>query len=128
MHAIKRLLVLWAGNIAALFIAHLFVDGVSFGDDWWALVIAGLVFGIVNTLIRPVLRLLMKTAGMPLLLLTFGLALFAIDVLMLYITSWIVKGFTISSFGAAVAGAAVIWAVHLLLEIAFGTGRNGKRR
>jgi len=39
-----------------------------------------------------------------------------------------VKGFTITSFGAAVAGAAVIWAVHLLLETALGIGRNGKRR
>jgi putative membrane protein len=124
VRAIQRLLLLWAGNVAALFIAHVFVDGVSYGDDWWALLIAGLVFGIVNSLIRPVLRLFMKTAGLPLVLLTFGLALFAIDVLMLYITSWIVDDFTISSFGAAVAGAAVIWVVHLLLEAAFGIGRG----
>jgi putative membrane protein len=122
------LLLIWAGNIAALFIAHLFVDGVDYGDDWWSLVIAGLVFGIVNTLIRPVLRLVMKTAGAPLVLLTFGLALFAIDVLMLYITSWVVDDFTISSFGAAVAGAAVIWIVHVLLEAAFGIGRSGRKR
>jgi putative membrane protein len=126
VRAIQRLLLLWAGNVAALFIAHLFVDGVSYGDDWWALLIAGLVFGIVNSLIRPVLRLFMKTAGLPIVLLTFGLALFAIDVLMLYITSWIVDDFTISSFGAAVAGAAVIWVVHLLLEAAFGIGRGGR--
>jgi putative membrane protein len=126
VRAIQRLLLLWAANVAALFIAHLFVDGVSYGDDWWALLIAGLVFGIVNSLIRPVLRLFMKTAGLPLVLLTFGLALFAIDVLMLYITSWILDDFTISSFGAAVAGAAVIWVVHLLLEAAFGIGRGGR--
>jgi len=128
MRAIQRLLLMWAGNVAALFIAHLFVDGVDYGDDWWALLIAGLVFGIVNTLVRPVLRLVMKTAGLPLVLLTFGLALFAIDVLMLYITSWIVHDFTISSFGAALAGAAVIWVVHLLLEAAFGIGRSGRRK
>jgi putative membrane protein len=128
VRALQRLLLLWAGNVVALFIAHLFVDGVSYGDDWWVLVIAGLVFGIVNSLIRPVLRLLMKTAGLPLVLLTFGVALFLIDVLMLYITSWVVKDFTISSFGAAVAGAAVIWVVHLLLEAAFGIGRGGGRR
>lgn len=124
---LQRRLLIWAGNVAALFIAHLFVDGISYGDDWWVLIIAGLIFGIVNSLIRPVLRFFMKTAGLPLVLLTFGLALFAIDVLMLYITSWIVKDFTISSFGAGIAGAAVIWVVHLLLEAAFGVSRGGRR-
>lgn len=127
MLGLQRLLILWAGNVAALFIAHLFVDGVSYSDEWWILLIAGLVFGIVNSLIRPVLRFFMKTVGLPIVLLTFGVALFLIDVLMLYITSWIVKDFTISSFGAAVAGAAVIWVVHLLLEAALGIGRNGKK-
>jgi putative membrane protein len=119
LSVLQRLLLLWAGNVAALFIAHLFVDGVSYADQWWVLLVAGLVFGIVNSLVRPVLRLLMKTAGRLLLLATFGL--------MLYITSWIVKDFTIASFGAAVAGAAVIWVVHLLLEAAFGVGRGGRR-
>lgn len=124
---LKRLLLMWAANIAALFIAATVVDKIDY-DDWWALILAGLVFGIVNSLVRPVVRFFLKTVGLPIVALTFGVALFFVNVLMLYLTHWIVTEFEIQSFGAAVAGAAIIWVVQVVLEAAFGLSGSGKKK
>jgi putative membrane protein len=124
---LRRLLLMWAANVAALFVAASVVDKIDY-DDWWALILAGLVFGIVNSLVRPVVRLLLKTVGLPLVILTFGVVLFFVNVLMLYLTHWIVSGFEIQSFGAAIAGAAIIWVVQFVLEAAFGLGRGRDRK
>jgi putative membrane protein len=124
---IRRFLLLWAANVAAIFIASIFVEGINYEDDWWVLILAGLVFGIVNSLVRPLVRGLLKSVGAPIVVLTLGVALFFVNVLMLYITSWIVPDFEIESFGSALAGAAIIWIVHTLLELAFGIGRRERR-
>lgn len=124
---LKRLLLMWVANIAALFVAATIVDKIDY-DDWWALILAGLVFGVVNSLVRPVVRFFLKTVGLPIVMLTFGVALFLVNVLMLYLTHWIVAGFEIRSFGAAIAGAVIIWIVQVALEAAFGLGRDGRKK
>jgi putative membrane protein len=116
---IARFLVMWGANIGAFFVASLLLENVDY-SNFGALIVAALVFGLVNMLVRPVVRLFLKTAGAPIVLLTFGLALFFVNVLMLYITSWIVGGFEIGSFGSAVAAAIVIWVVHAIIEAVFG--------
>lgn len=123
---LRRLLLMWAANIAALFVAATVVDRIDY-DDWWALILAGLVFGVVNSLVRPVVRFFLKTVGLPIVMLTFGVALFLVNVLMLYLTHWIVAGFEIQSFGAAIAGAVIIWVVQVVLEAAFGLGPGKKK-
>jgi putative membrane protein len=122
---IKKFLLMWAVNVAALFVATIVLKNVDY-SSFWKLILAGLVFGIVNSLVRPVVRLFMKTAGRPLVWLTFGVALFLVNVLMLYITSWIVAGFEIGSFGAAVGAALIIWIVQLVLETALGLRTDKK--
>ena len=122
----KRFLVMWGVNVASLFVASALVD-VDY-SDFWKLILAGLVFGLVNSLVRPIVRMFMKTAGAPLVVFTFGIVLFLVNVLMLYITSWIVSGFTIGSFGAAVGAAIIIWFVHLVLEAVFGLNRGRKEK
>lgn len=114
----KRFALMWAVNVAALFVASALLD-VDY-DKFWELILAGLVFGLVNSLVRPVVRGFLKTAGKPVVWLTFGIALFLVNVLMLYITSWIVKGFDIGGFGSAIAAAIVIWVVQTVLEAVFG--------
>ena len=108
----RRLLIAWAGNIAALFVAAALLDGIDYGDSWWALVLAALVFSVVNWLVRPVVTIL----SLPLIILTLGIALFFVNLLMLYITSWIVSDFTIDSFGSAVGATIIVWAVNAVLE------------
>jgi putative membrane protein len=89
-------------------------------------VIAGLVFGIVNWLVKPILTVL----SLPVIIVTVGIALFFINLLMLYLTGWLVPGFRIDSLGAAVLGTIVIWLVNVVLRSVFEMGgrRRGPRR
>jgi putative membrane protein len=112
----RRLLVTWAFNVAALYVAAALVDGLDYGDDAWALVFAALVFSLVNMIVRPVVTFL----ALPLIVITLGLALFFVNILMLYMTDWIVDGFEIDGFGAAVLGTILIWLVNWGLDTAFG--------
>lgn len=109
---LRRLLIAWAGNVAALFVAAALVDGISYGRDWWALVLAALVFSAVNWVIRPIVFVL----SLPVIVLTLGIALFFVNLLMLYITSWLVPEFKIADFWAAVAATIIIWIVNAVLS------------
>ena len=122
---IQRIAVMWAFNTVALFVADRLVDGIHF-DDAWVVVIAGLVFAIVNWLVKPLATFL----ALPLIILTLGIALFFVNLLMLYITSWIVPGFTISGFWSAVGATIIIWIVNSILSAVFGVDdwRDDRRR
>ncbi len=122
---IQRLAVMWAFNTVALFAADWLVGGIHF-DDKWVVVIAGLVFAIVNWLVKPLATFL----ALPLIILTLGIALFFVNLLMLYITSWIVSGFTISGFWSAVGATIIVWIVNSILSAAFGVDdrRDDRRR
>lgn len=74
-------------------------------------VVGGLVLGLVNALVRPVLLLL----TLPLTLLTLGLFIFVLNALCLWLSSALVPGFTITGFGAAFLGALVISIVSWVL-------------
>jgi putative membrane protein len=119
----SRLLLAWACNVAALWVATKLLDGIDY-DSFWHLVLAGLVFGIVNWLVKPVVTLL----ALPVIVLTLGVALFFVNLLMLYVTSWLAPGFRIDGFGDAVLATLVIWVVNLVLRAVFDVdGRRRKR-
>jgi putative membrane protein len=112
---LMRLVVRWAANAVALYVAAWLLPGVTYGDQWWTLLIAAAVFTVVNMWLRPVVRLL----SLPLIILTLGLFLFVVNVLMLYVTDWLVGDFEIRSFGAGVLAAIVVsmvnWVLHALV-------------
>ena len=108
----QRLAIAWACNIAAIFVAAGLLDGIHYGDSWWALVLAALVFSIVNAFVRPVLLVL----SLPLIVLTLGIAWFFVNLFMLYLTSWIVSDFTIDGFWSAVGATIIIWLVNAVLQ------------
>ena len=85
---------------------------------------AGAVFGVVNWLLKPLVTLL----ALPLIVLTLGIALFFVNLLMLYVTSWVSPGFQIDSFWSAVGGTIVIWIVNSILQSVFGLGDRRDRR
>jgi putative membrane protein len=120
---LKRLLFSWVFNIAAIFVASVFIDGIDYSDDFWILVLAGLVFGLVNAILKPIVRLL----ALPLVILTLGVVLFFINLLMLYIASWIVPGFSIDSFWSAVWATIIIWAVNWTLNAVFDVEDSSRR-
>ena len=112
---LMRLLVRWAANAVALYVAAWLLTGITYGDQWWTLLVAAAVFTLVNMWLRPVVRLL----SLPLIILTLGLFLFVVNVLMLYVTDWLVGDFEIHSFGAGVLAAIVVsvvnWVLHALV-------------
>jgi len=116
---------MWIFNTFALWVAEKLVDGISFSGNFGVLVVAGLVFALVNLILKPVVKLL----AIPLILITLGVALFFINILMLYITDWLVSGFVITHFGAAVWATIVIWGVNWILQIVFDVDdRTTKRK
>jgi putative membrane protein len=124
MRFLRRLLYSWIINVVALYAAEKLVDGLEFTGDFAILVLAALVFAFVNLLLKPVVKLL----ALPLIIFTFGIALFFINILMLYITDWIVSGFTITHFGAAVWATIVIWGVNWILQIIFDVDDRTSRK
>lgn len=114
---LRRFLVTWAFNVAALWVAAKLLDGVHVsGDDaWLTFAIAGLVFSLVNMVVKPIVAVL----AIPLIILTLGIAYFLVNVLMVFLTSWIVDAFRVDGFWAGVGAAIVVWVVNLVLD-AFG--------
>jgi putative membrane protein len=108
----QRLFVAWLGNFVAIAVAVWAIGDIS-TSGFGATVIAGLVFGIVNAVVKPVLKVL----GLPLIVLTLGVALFFINMAMLALTAWIVPGIEVGGFWSVAKGTIVIWAVNVALEL-----------
>jgi putative membrane protein len=113
---IRRLAVTWVFNTVALFLATWLLSGLSYGSDWWALLVAAFVFTLVNVFLKPVLTVL----SIPFIIVTFGIFYLLINVFMLYLTHWIVPQFTIASFWWAVLAAIIVSAVNGILNSFFG--------
>ena len=118
----KRAVWTWAGNAIALCAAVAFVGDATLAG-WTSLLIAAAVFGVVNTLVKPVVKLL----ALPLIVLTVGIALFFINVLMLWITDTVVSGIRFDGFVALVSASIVIWLVNMVLTWLPGPWREGER-
>jgi putative membrane protein len=97
-------------NALAIFLAAAIVPGIEIRGVLAALG-AGLVLGLVNAVVRPVLLVL----TLPLTLVTLGLFLFVLNGLCLWLTSLLVKGFEVHGFWAAVFGALIVSVVSWLL-------------
>jgi putative membrane protein len=119
-----RLLQTWAFNVAAIFVASAFVDGVDYADTFWVLLLAAFVFAAVNLVLKPIV----KALAFPVIVLSLGVALFFVNMLMLYVTTWIVGPFDIHTFWDAVWATIVIWAVNAALHMVFGIEDRRKRR
>lgn len=103
----------WLSNVVALFVASWIVPGVEYGDDFWVLFVAALVFTTVNWFVRPLVILL----TLPAVILTLGLALILINTFMLYLTDWIVPSFETGSFWSTLGAAIIVAVVNLLLSL-----------
>jgi putative membrane protein len=124
MRIARRLAYMWLFNLLAIYAASQLISGIGYSDDFGTLVLTALVFAAVNLFLKPAAKLL----AFPLIIVTLGVALFFINILMLYVTDWIVPGFSISHFGAAVWATIVIWGVNWVLQIVFDVDDRQSRR
>ncbi len=124
MRLARRLVTMWGFNVVALYAAAGLVDGIDYSDSFGTLVLTALVFAAVNLFLKPAAKLL----ALPLVVLTLGVALFFVNVLMLYVTDWLVPGFRIDHFGAAFWATIVIWGVNWVLHMIFDVDDRQRRR
>ncbi len=106
-----RLLLLWLINTIALFALPHLLDSVQV-DSLWTALLAALLLGLVNTLIRPLLILL----TLPVTLLTLGLFIFVINGMMFWAVADLIQGFQVASFGAAIVASLVYSLISWLLS------------
>jgi len=117
------LLISWASNVAALFVASWALSGVTYGDQWWTLLIAAAVFTVINAFIKPIVAVL----SIPFIVITLGLFYFLINVLMLYVTDWVVPAFEIRTFWWGALAAIIVSIVNGLLHPLLPDPRDRRR-
>jgi putative membrane protein len=107
-----RLLVGWAVDAAALAAAAWIFSGISVGGSAGTLILAALVYGILASVLKPVLKLL----TLPLAILTLGVAWFFVAMFILWLTDAIIGGMHIHGFWTLVGGTIVVWAVGAVAD------------
>ena len=110
-------------NAGALYVAVYLLDGITFVGEWWKLLLVALAFSLLNTYLRPILRIL----TFPITIVTMGIFLLVINAAMLLLTSAIsdqlALGFHVADFWAAFLGAIVVAIVGWVLSMFVGVGR-----
>lgn len=110
MYTTVRILVVWGVNVLALIVADWVFSGITIGR-WGSLLLAGAVFGLANVFLKPLLTFI----AIPLIILTFGLAYFFVNVAILAFTEWVVPDFSIDGFWTYVGAVIVMWLVNVAL-------------
>jgi putative membrane protein len=118
MSLTARLLLSWLTNAISIAVAAVVLSRMtvtSAGD----LILAAAVFGILNTFLKPIARLL----TLPLAIITLGLAWFFVSMLMLYLTQAIISGVDIHGFWTLVWATVIVWAANMVLDVVTGMWR-----
>lgn len=115
-----KLLLRWIASAVAVGLAIYLLPGLEYDGRTETLFVVALILGLVNAIVRPILKML----ACGIIVLTLGLALFVINALMLYLTSWIAEamgyGFEVRDFPSALIGSVVIslatWILSMLIR------------
>jgi putative membrane protein len=103
-------------NGVALLVAANIVPGIHWQGGFFYLFLAGLVFGLINLIVKPIVTIL----SLPLILVTLGVFFLVVNALMLYLAGILLSGLTIDGFAAAFLGGIVIalfnWVVRAFSE------------
>jgi putative membrane protein len=122
-----RLAISWLTNALVLALVAALLPKVDVSSAG-ALLAAAAVFGVLNTMLKPLLLLI----TLPLAVLTLGIAWFFVAMLMLALTDAIVGGFHIEGFWTLVGATVIVWLVNLVLDSTPGpwqlSGRRGRIR
>lgn len=111
-----QILIQVLSNATAIFLSAYLLPGIEFSGSWWQLILAGAVLGLVNTVIKPVLKVIFS----PFILITLGLFTIAINVSLLILVALIVPGLSISGFWPAFWGVIIIsltnYAINTIID------------
>src|SRR5262249_3841505 len=122
---IRWLLVSWAANAVVLGITTWLLTGVTDGGSNWNVIWAALVFGILNTILKPILKFI----TLPLAVVTLGIAWFFVSLVMLWLTDLIIGPWDIDGFWNYVWATIIVWAVNVIVDavLSRAVGGGGSR-
>jgi len=122
-----KFIIRWAINAVALYVAVLIVPGINFHGVWTGVLWLALIIGLLNALVRPLLKFL----TCPLIILTLGLFSIVINTVILMLTSSIGQAFdlglTVGGFWPALLGSLVISIVSVVMSIIFRDELKGRK-
>jgi len=125
-----RLIIRWVINAVALYVAVILLPNyITLQGDWVNILWLALIFGLVNAILRPPVKIL----SCPLIILTLGLFTFVINALMFALTGWIGTrfgvGFTLAEpwFWSALLGSLITTAVSVVLSFFLKDKRRRRR-
>lgn len=122
MPFVARLVVAWAINLLALWIANALWDSVSI-HGWAAYLIGSAVLGIANAVVKPLLALL----TLPLIIVTLGFFYLLINIAMVALAEWIAPNFSIDGFWTYVGVVFIVWLVNAIASLAEDRSNVGVR-
>jgi putative membrane protein len=102
-----------------LYLASRFVPGIS-ADGWTTLIIAGLLLGIVNAVVKPIVVIL----TFPITIITLGLFLLVVNGAMLWLVAWFLDGLVVKGLVAGIIGAIVVGVVSWTGQVLIGDGKS----
>ncbi|MBI2063080.1 MAG: phage holin family protein [Candidatus Yanofskybacteria bacterium] len=97
-------------NILGLYLANLWVSGFGVIDGWQAYLIAGITLGILNLIVRPIL----KVITFPLIVISLGLFLIVINAIILWLTAQLTGYIIIESYVSLLWATIVVAAVNFI--------------
>lgn len=113
------LILRWVINALALLAVAYLYSGVKV-DTFTGAMIAALVLGLVNAILRPILVIL----TLPVTILTLGLFLFVINALLFWFVAEVVTGFSVAGFWAAMFGSILYSIITLLTSMLLSSARK----
>jgi putative membrane protein len=118
----EQLLLSWLANAVALIVVIAVLNDVTIGSAG-DLLAAAVVFGLLNTFLKPILKLV----TLPLAVITLRLIWFVVAAVMLKLTALIVDSFDIHGLVALFWATLIVWAINLALDILPGPWRGTRR-
>jgi putative membrane protein len=122
-----KFIIRWVINAVALFAAVWIVPGIDYLGDWVGILWLALIIGLLNSLVRPLLKFL----TCPLIILTLGLFTLIINTGMLLLTRTIGQslgiGLSVDSFWSALLGSLVMSVVSIIMSVIFRDELKGKK-
>jgi putative membrane protein len=119
---LKSVLKRWLANTLAMLVAAFIVPGINY-TNWSDLLLASLLLGVLNAILRPVLLII----ALPLVLYTLGFFILIINALVLYFVGALLPGFQVRDFWSAFWGAIIVSIVALIINLLIGTGGGSSR-
>lgn len=110
-------------NAFALYATAYFIQGIEYNGGLFKLLIAGTILGLLNAIVKPVLKVL----SCPFILLTLGLFYIVINMIILYLVSFLVPGYQIYSLLSALLGSILLSLLNWILSWLFALNEKKEK-